>query len=988
MKKMKSLKLLLCIMALSAMSITAGACSLFGGTSDSSDPGVSVEAPNESTEGPGENPEGPGETPEDPNGPTDGPNNPGSDIVGVQYTVEHYFEKITAGEYELYNTQTLLGEVGAEVTAQALTIDGFSLDENNTNNNKTGVIANSGLALKLYYQRNSYEVSIGSTEIQLEAQTVKYGETVAFASSSTEKAGYESVVYYSYGDNQKQYLIVGEDGTYSFEMPATNITISVDFIPNLDTKVTTEHYVQNLFDNQFTLYQSTTSEHETDSLANIATISIFGYAYNADIEGSVSSVTVSADGSSVLKAYYEVDPVEIGSTEEFVRYLVEDEDEDASVYYQLTTDLDFEGTNAFIDCKTSSGSVYIPKLSGIFDGNGYSLKNIALASGGNGIEEFKGVFGEVSGVLKNVKFEGIYLYAWNYGGMHVKDSTWDNRTDRNGYIGNGGMVCKTLSGTMENVVINASITGQVHYDVGGTSSAAFINTNNHLKLAYAGIVAYDASGATLNNIMINATYYGYDLFANSLSTGTNQRVGRPVYYVAGTNAPASATNVYVNRLDSVKFCTKSEADNNGRDYKDAAIGTITETPDDNTLAALNNNSDWVWILGEDGAYSFVDKSEIGSYTIEYYILNDSTNEFELSEADTEIGSGLIGSQVEITTPKSIANCVYLSDNTNNIISGTIAADNSLVLKLYYSMERIEIASVADFTTYLSGVEDASGYYVLTADLDFGGTNTFMNYRETGGSVYVPKLSGTFDGNGYSLKNIALASGGNGTEEFKGVFGEVSGVLKNVKFDGIYLYAWNYGGSQVKDSTWDNRTDKNGYIGNGGMVCKTLSGTMENVVINASITGQVHYDVGGTSSAAFISTNNYLKLAYAGIVAYDASGAKLNNIFINATYYGYDLFANSLSTGSNQRVGRPVYYVAGTNAPASATNVYVNRLDSVKFCTKSEADNNGRDYKDAAIGTITQTPDDNTLTNLNANNEEVLWTCTDGAYSFSRKQEEA
>ena len=102
----------------------------------------------------------------------------------VAYRVEYYLEKLTAGEYELsaQESMDIVGELGATVTAQPKTINGYVFDENNAANVKSATLSGTGVTLKLYYNRASVTVSfdklIASATGTMQPISGKYGSTV------------------------------------------------------------------------------------------------------------------------------------------------------------------------------------------------------------------------------------------------------------------------------------------------------------------------------------------------------------------------------------------------------------------------------------------------------------------------------------------------------------------------------------------------------------------------------------------------------------------------------------------------------------------------------------------------------------------------------------------------------------------------------------------------------------------------------------------
>lgn len=109
-----------------------------------------------------------------------------------------------------------------------------------------------------------------------------------------------------------------------------------------------------------------------------------------------------------------------------------------------------------------------------------------------------------------------------------------------------------------------------------------------------------------------------------------------------------------------------------------------------------------------------------------------------------------------------------------------------------------VSTVDEFSRIKSGKK-----YILLNDLDFSG-------KAFGGGINV---SGVLDGNGYALKNLAF-SGADG----QGVFGEVSGTVKNMKIENLVFKGWDSGNSdseffQINDCAPVLRLTANGVLKN-------------------------------------------------------------------------------------------------------------------------------------------------------------------------------
>lgn len=90
-------------------------------------------------------------------------------------------------------------------------------------------------------------------------------------------------------------------------------------------------------------------------------------------------------------------------------------------------------------------------------------------------------------------------------------------------------------------------------------------------------------------------------------------------------------------------------------------------------------------------------------------------------------------------------------------------------------QEIVISSVEDF---MKMKDNRNGKFILESDIDFSG-ETFVTPFNSSGAAF----GGTFDGNGFALKNINFS----GITMYTGIFGYVSsGVIKNVTFDNISI----------------------------------------------------------------------------------------------------------------------------------------------------------------------------------------------------------
>lgn len=273
------------------------------------------------------------------------------------YTVEHYLETLIAGEYEKIETETLNAAVGQTVNLVAKTYTGFTYQSTHDEALSSGSIPTTGvLVLKAYYQRNTYTItidedggnSVSDLVIKYQAEVVlpsltRTGFTFLGydteitqmgAENMTVKALWEAIPLYtitfdSKGGSAVPSQTVYEDTTLSLPIPPTKLgyqfdgwvkqggsatylfTLPVTEAFTLEAKwspvmvtVQTEIYTEDL-NGVFQLHQTITHEALTESLTNASLLDLAGFAENLTHVNRVITGTTLADGSLVLRRYYD-----------------------------------------------------------------------------------------------------------------------------------------------------------------------------------------------------------------------------------------------------------------------------------------------------------------------------------------------------------------------------------------------------------------------------------------------------------------------------------------------------------------------------------------------------------------------------------------------------------------------------------------------------------------------------------------------------------
>ena len=220
----------------------------------------------------------------------------------VPYTVQHFQQKLD-GSYELADAIDYQGTTDALVKARPKQHDGFTLNLGAPDTVAEGVIAGDGsLVLKLYYDRNSYQVAYeyegtvpaGALELP-QGATYKYGETVKVADPAVAQG-------YTFS-GWKSAEVAGSE----FAMPAQDVTLKGSWAANADTKYTVEYYYMKDGEYADVADSSVKRAGTTDVMATMTEDdkrpALLGYAFDA-AAANVESAPIAGDGSTTLKVYF------------------------------------------------------------------------------------------------------------------------------------------------------------------------------------------------------------------------------------------------------------------------------------------------------------------------------------------------------------------------------------------------------------------------------------------------------------------------------------------------------------------------------------------------------------------------------------------------------------------------------------------------------------------------------------------------------------
>lgn len=305
---------------------------------------------------------------------------------------------------------------------------------------------------------------------------------------------------------------------------------------------------------------------------------------------------VSADSTTLVGSGTEKDPYVVTTAGQLKELNTKDE----VGYAQLGADIDMNGV--VLDNKT----YVIKKLTGEFDGKGYTISNLSL-EGGSGNYSYQtgvttyvntGLIGELAGTVKNLKVElnGIIgIDNYNCVGVLVgqisegSTATIDNciasgsitYTNEGSYTFVGGLVGRiygsiytpttiNVNNCISNVVISGARSTYCGGIIGSAQSFSNVNISNCSILGNisgsgnaGGVVGYINSGSVsleLSNTLLCAKVGAYKNFGISYNTSSNNNTVTGFYYDSTLNPSSlwsSFDMIYRGNINSNSYTSLS-----------------------------------------------------------------------------------------------------------------------------------------------------------------------------------------------------------------------------------------------------------------------------------------------------------------------------------------------------------------------------------------------------------------------------------------------
>ena len=205
------------------------------------------------------------------------------------YTVEHYLQNLAGDGYILEESESKAGTTGQPTAAAAKTYDGFTVKAFS----QAVIAADGSTVVKIYYDRNEYTLTykiVGDffTDDEHAEQTYKFGAAVTAAAKPSEVG----------------YTFVGWAGVPA-TMPAEDVEATGYYTANTDTAYKVEHYQQDITGDGYSKFETESLSGTTDTIVTAVAKSYTGFSENAGHADRFASGTIAADGSLVLKLYYD-----------------------------------------------------------------------------------------------------------------------------------------------------------------------------------------------------------------------------------------------------------------------------------------------------------------------------------------------------------------------------------------------------------------------------------------------------------------------------------------------------------------------------------------------------------------------------------------------------------------------------------------------------------------------------------------------------------
>lgn len=231
----------------------------------------------------------------------------------TDYRVEHYSSRMSGGGYILsgedaVQKKTALSGSTVQVANLIRTIEGFTFENAYVNGKEEevevtqAVIAGDGTTvIRLYYSRNVHTLTLDPNGGILGGETETSVLQVAFDQrpgiTAPERTGYDFAGWYTDAACAEENLFT--------TMPDRDLTLYAKWTPKSGTAYKVEHYRQDVSGDGYTLFETEKLTGTTGASVTATAKSYEHFSLNNSAADAVPTGEIVADGSLVLKLYYD-----------------------------------------------------------------------------------------------------------------------------------------------------------------------------------------------------------------------------------------------------------------------------------------------------------------------------------------------------------------------------------------------------------------------------------------------------------------------------------------------------------------------------------------------------------------------------------------------------------------------------------------------------------------------------------------------------------
>jgi len=578
----------------------------------------------------------------------------------IPYTVEHWLQNSYGGTAYTKSDviDTGYGDAGKVIHASTYVRTGFTGYTFDHAAPTSITLTETGeMVLRLYYNLNAYNVTyvveggelVFTVPADYNETNVPYNSTVPVKPDLTVP-GY---TFTGWSVKSPSGTVI-DSTTNSFTMPAADVVLTGHFHANTNTKYRIEYYWQKVDGSGYELHEGHDRTGTTGHTATIPELTYPGFTLNDTVTGTRKSGIIAGDGSLVLKLFY-----------------------DRNVY---TVQYAYDGT-------VPAGAPGVP-----VDSNTYRYgEEVTVLPDASLINyDFVGWYSKVSGAVtpdtavfvmpipQNGSYVTLYGAFYNAADVHYTVKHFlEDPNNLGTYIAVPYQTVR-LTGTANTQITEAQITAMQLQNLTG--------------------YAYNTYTANNNRIILQAPELVINLYYNLIPYTVTYKIEDPN---PGVTVPASynTTEYYGTTVDVQDDLSLVGYTFSGWEIDTPASVIIDTAADTFTMPAEN-----VVVTG------FFTANTNVHFKVEHYWQNIADDNYTLYET-IPYYSGITGQTIDVTTPtyahmiQSYAGLTFNGSAPQSKLSGIVAGDGSLVLRLYYDRNNYTVTYTYEDTAVVKPASD-------------------------------------------------------------------------------------------------------------------------------------------------------------------------------------------------------------------------------------------------------------------------------------------